>query len=73
MHIGGETSQIYESCKEKKRKIKIIEDCSQAPFARVYGTKNIPYVIKNLLAHLGILVFFLQCIQKQFHQVEVQV
>jgi perosamine synthetase len=41
MHIGGETSQIYEICMEaKKRKIKIIEDCSQAPFAKSIWSKK---------------------------------
>lgn len=41
MHIGGETSQIYEICKEaKKKKIKIIEDCSQAPFAKSIWSKK---------------------------------
>ena len=65
---------IYEICKEtKKGKLKLLKIAVRHHLQGVYGTKNIPYVIKNLLAHLGILVFFLQCIQKQFHQVEVQV
>ena len=41
MHIGGEASQIHEICIEaKKRKIKIIEDCSQAPFAKSIWSKK---------------------------------
>ena len=41
MHIGGETSDIHKICIEaKKRKIKIIEDCSQAPFAKSIWLKK---------------------------------
>lgn len=48
MHIGGETSQIFEICKEaKKRNIKIIEDCSQAPFAKSIWSKKFYEKCKN--------------------------
>ena len=41
MHIGGETSDIHKICIEaKKRNIKIIEDCSQAPFAKSIWLKK---------------------------------
>ena len=59
MHIGGETSQIYEICKEaKKRKIKIIEDCSQAPFARSIWNKKYSLCNKKFVGAFGDISFF---------------
>lgn len=59
MHIGGETSQIYEICKEaKKRKIKVIEDCSQAPFARSIWNKNYSLCNKKFVGAFGDISFF---------------
>jgi len=60
MHIGGETSQIYEICLEaKKRNIKIIEDCSQAPFAKSIWTKKNYSKCKNkYVGSFGDLSFF---------------
>jgi perosamine synthetase len=37
VHAGGDTSQIFKISEfAKKKKIKLIEDCSQAPFAKCY-------------------------------------
>jgi perosamine synthetase len=60
MHIGGETSQIHEICIEaKKRKIKIIEDCSQAPFAKsIWSKKHYDKCKKNYVGSYGDLSFF---------------
>ena len=40
MHIGGETSQIYEICKEaKKGKLKLLKIAVRHHLQGVYGTK----------------------------------
>ncbi len=60
MHIGGEASQIYEICLEaKKRKIKIIEDCSQAPFAKSIWSKKYSSICKKkFVGSFGDISFF---------------
>ena len=60
MHIGGEASQIYEICNEaKKRNIKIIEDCSQAPFAKsIWNKKNYFRCKDKYVGSFGDLSFF---------------
>ena len=60
MHIGGEASQIYEICLEaKKRKIKIIEDCSQAPFAKSIWSKKYSNICKKkFVGSFGDISFF---------------
>ena len=59
MHIGGETSQIHEICIEaKKRKIKIIEDCSQAPFAKSIWNKKYSECFNKYVGSYGDISFF---------------
>ena len=60
MHIGGEASQIHEICIEaKKRKIKIIEDCSQAPFAKsIWSKKYFDICKKKFVGSFGDISFF---------------
>ena len=60
MHIGGETSQINKICIEaKKRNIKIIEDCSQAPFAKCFNCKTqCTPCKKNFVGYFGDVSFF---------------
>ncbi len=60
MHIGGEASQIHEICIEaKKRKIKIIEDCSQAPFAKsIWSKKYYDICKKKYVGSFGDISFF---------------
>lgn len=60
MHIGGETSDIYKICIEaKKRNIKIIEDCSQAPFAKsIWSKKHFTKCNNNFVGSYGDISFF---------------
>ena len=59
MHIGGETSQIHEICIEaKKRKIKIIEACSQAPFAKSIWNKKYSECFNKYVGSYGDISFF---------------
>ena len=65
-HIMVKLHKFMKFVKKQKRKIKIIEDAVRHHLQGVYGAKNIPYVIKNLLAHLGILVFFYNVFKNNF-------
>lgn len=60
MHIGGEASEIHKICIEaKKRNIKIIEDCSQAPFAKsIWSKKYCAKCNNNFVGSFGDISFF---------------
>ena len=60
MHIGGEASQIHKICIEaKKKNIKIIEDCSQAPFAKsIWSKKYCNKCNNNFVGSFGDISFF---------------
>ena len=60
IHIGGEASQIHKICIEaKKKNIKIIEDCSQAPFAKsIWSKKYCNKCNNNFVGSFGDISFF---------------
>ena len=60
MHIGGEASEIHKICIEaKKKNIKIIEDCSQAPFAKsIWSSKYCKKCSNNFVGSFGDISFF---------------